>query len=125
MDCGEEFRDPQRAVELARKAVELRPVSAWSWRVLGLAHYQAGNWQPSIEAHEKSLDNKPDALRRVRTWLYLAMAHAHLGNSEEARGWSEKATNWYADNDVDGGLRAQAAALLESKEKTQPKAHSK
>jgi tetratricopeptide (TPR) repeat protein len=76
-------RDPGRAVEVAKKAVELWPKGGSAWYVLGVAHYRAGNWQSAIDALKTAQE-----LRNGGTafdWLFLAMAHRKLGNHDDAR----------------------------------------
>src|SRR5439155_5853056 len=51
----EKLRDPARAVELARKAVQLAPKVGNYWNTLGVAHYRAGDWKAAIAALDKLL----------------------------------------------------------------------
>src|SRR5262249_17898339 len=44
------LRDPRRAVELAREAVQLKPDEDGSRVVLGQAHYRAGEWKEAVAA---------------------------------------------------------------------------
>src|SRR5262249_19500862 len=53
------LRDPARAVELARKSVELDPKQGTSWNTLGAALYRIGDCSGAIEALRKS--NELDA----------------------------------------------------------------
>src|SRR5262249_2141972 len=41
-------RNPKRAVELARRAVELEPENDGSWYILGVACYRAGEWTEAL-----------------------------------------------------------------------------
>jgi tetratricopeptide (TPR) repeat protein len=43
-------RDPVRAVESARKAVQLAPTAGDYRRTLGVAHYRAGDWKAAVFA---------------------------------------------------------------------------
>src|SRR5262249_7105699 len=52
--CDPQFRDPRRAVELAKRAEALAPRETRYWYILGVAHYAAGNWRDAIQAIEKS-----------------------------------------------------------------------
>jgi WD40 repeat protein/serine/threonine protein kinase len=80
------LRDPTRAVELARKAVELAPKSGMYWNTLGTALYRAGDWSGAIEALHRS--NKLDAKESLGFNAYfLAMAHKRLGEAGRARLW--------------------------------------
>ena len=78
-----------RAVELAKKAVELAPKQGTFWNTLGVAHYRAGDWKAAVAALEKSeeLRNGGDSF----DWFFLAMAHWQLGEKDEARKWYDQA----------------------------------
>jgi tetratricopeptide (TPR) repeat protein len=109
------LRDPKRAVELAREAVELAPRSAWSWQVLGWVRYRTGAWKDSIAALEKSIELREDGGDSFQ-WFFLAMAHWQVGNNEQAHKWYDRAVEW-ADSirPADAQLlrfRADAAELL-------------
>src|SRR4051812_32468876 len=71
------FRDPKKAVELARQAVELAPTIATNWNTLGVARYRARDWKIAVEALHKAmkLHEGGDAY----DWFFLAMAHWQLG----------------------------------------------
>jgi uncharacterized protein HemY len=88
-------RDPGRAVEMATKALKLRP-SGQAWNTLGMAHYRAGNWQAAIDALKQStkLRQGGDAF----DWLFLAMAHRKLGQPNEARQAYDRAVQWLEKN---------------------------
>jgi Flp pilus assembly protein TadD len=107
-------RDPGRAVEFARKAVQLEPKQANFWQTLGHAEYRAGNWESAIAALEKvkALGSPGDSLE----WYPLAMAHWQLGHKEEARKWYDQAVAWMESDDPKNEhlcrLRAEAAELL-------------
>jgi tetratricopeptide (TPR) repeat protein len=116
------FRNPDRAVALARKAIELTPAAdvkwqTYRWQTLGWALYRAGNWKGSIAALEKSM-----ALQRSPKggdsgqWFCLAMARWQLGEKEKAREWYDRAVEWMDKNvPSDKGFvrfRAEAAELL-------------
>jgi tetratricopeptide (TPR) repeat protein len=109
------LRDPKRAVELAKDAVELAPRSSWAWQVLGWARYRTGAWKDSIAALEKSIELREDGGGSFQ-WFFLAMAHWQVGNKEQARKWYGRAVEW-ADRiqPADAQLRrfrAEAAELL-------------
>jgi tetratricopeptide (TPR) repeat protein len=93
--CPEaKFRDPARAIELARKAIDLMPnESAHRYHTtLGLAYYRLGDAKAAITALSQS--RAPDPV----DWLLLAMSHAKLGAPEEARKWYGKAVQWIEKN---------------------------
>jgi tetratricopeptide (TPR) repeat protein len=110
----EKLRDSKRAVELAKKAVELAPRDGSIWNTLGVAEYRADNWQASVEALSKSMELRQggDAF----DWLFLSMAHWQLGHRDQARTWYEKGMAWMNTNrSKDEELlrfRAEATQLL-------------
>jgi serine/threonine protein kinase/tetratricopeptide (TPR) repeat protein len=114
------LRDPKRAVELAEKAVELAPRSAWSWHVLGWARYRNGAWKDSIAALEKSIEVRKDGGDSWH-WFFLAMARWQLGEKGKAREWYDRAVEWMDKNQPKHEelrrFQAEAAELLELKVK--------
>jgi serine/threonine protein kinase/tetratricopeptide (TPR) repeat protein len=110
------YWDGKRAVELMNKVERLGGKTALSRRIMGLAHYRAGNWKESIAALEEAikLAQGGDSCE----WFCLAMAHHRLGNSAVAREWYDKAVEWMDRNkpaDTEGEFRrsrAEAANLL-------------
>jgi eukaryotic-like serine/threonine-protein kinase len=114
------FRDPGRAVELAKKAVELAPKAGTLWNTLGVAHYRARDWKAATAALEKSKELLGDTELSFNAF-FLAMAHWQLGNQDEARKWYDKAVQWMEKNKPQDEelrrLRAEAAELLTIREK--------
>jgi tetratricopeptide (TPR) repeat protein len=106
------LRDPARAVEHARRAVEREPKIGGYWGTLGAAHYRAGDWKAAISALEKSSELGDD------DWFFLAMAHWKLGHNDEARTLYDKAVAWKAKNLPQHKIeelrlsRAEAEALM-------------
>jgi WD40 repeat protein/serine/threonine protein kinase/tetratricopeptide (TPR) repeat protein len=83
-----QFRDPQRAVELAQRAVDNNTGNQAYWNTLGVAHFRAGNYEAAYAALKKSLSFlKADAY----DFLFLAMTDWKLGRETEARAWYDKA----------------------------------
>jgi tetratricopeptide (TPR) repeat protein len=113
------LRDPQQAVTLARKAVELNPKQGNWWNTLGVAHYRAGDAKAAITASHKSMElrNAGDS----NDWFFLAMAHWQLGEKDKARELYDRAVKWMDENQPKneelGRFRAEASQLLELKEK--------
>ena len=113
------FRDPKRAVALAKKAVELKPQEGSYWNTLGVAQYRCGSWKAAVAALEKSIElgKAGDS----SAWFFLSMAHWQLGDKEAARKSYDKAVQWmnkHQSND-EALLRfqAEAEALLGVEEK--------
>jgi eukaryotic-like serine/threonine-protein kinase len=108
------LRNGRRAVELAKKAVELDPKQGNWWITLGAAHYCAGNWKDALAALDKAM-----ALRNggdEYDWFFMAMVHWKLGDKTQARSWYDKAVPLMEKNrpDVEDLIRfrAEATALL-------------
>jgi tetratricopeptide (TPR) repeat protein len=89
-------RDPDRAVGLAKKAVDRAPGEGIYWNTLGIAHYRAGNAKAAVEAIEKGLELRKNAEAADR--FFLAMAHHKLGNRDQARQAYEQAVEWLEKN---------------------------
>jgi tetratricopeptide (TPR) repeat protein len=113
------LRQPARAVELAKKAVELAPQAGHLWTTLGVAQYRATDGKAAIEALAKSmkLSNGGDSVQ----WFFLAMAHWKLAQKEEARKWYDRAVQWMEKNAPQNEelrrFRAEAEELLGIKRK--------
>jgi serine/threonine protein kinase/tetratricopeptide (TPR) repeat protein len=114
------FRDSVRAVELAQKAVAMRPKNGAIWNTLGAAHYRAGNWNEAVAALEKSMELRQGG--NSFDWFFLAMAHWQLGEREKARDWYARAGKWMDQNQPKNEelrrFRAEAAELLKIEPKT-------
>ncbi len=96
-------RDPQRALILARRAIELSPGQAIYLNTLGVAQFRAGQYTEAITTLERTLTagaGQSDAY----DLFFLAMAHHRLRHREEARGCYERAVRW---------LREQKSLLAE------------
>jgi tetratricopeptide (TPR) repeat protein len=119
IDTDPKLRPPGIALEFARKGVELAPEDGKAWNTLGVAQLRAGNWEESIKALRKSMDLRKGG--DSSDWFFLAMAHWHLGNKNEARRWFDQAVSWMDKNQPGNEelrrFRAEAAELLGLKEK--------
>jgi serine/threonine protein kinase/tetratricopeptide (TPR) repeat protein len=107
-------RDPAEAVKLAKKAVEVAPRHADHLNTLGVALYQAGNWQEAVDVLDKSVAKRKGG--DSYDFFFLAMAHWQLGRREDAGQWYGRAVEWMdknRPNDEDlRRFRAEAAAAL-------------
>ncbi|MBI1917218.1 MAG: protein kinase [Planctomycetes bacterium] len=113
--CAEaKFRNPKRALELAKKAVALSPKERNYWNTLGVAHYRAGNWKEAVAALVKAMEL--DQGGHSCDWFFLAMAHWQLGDKEAARKWYDQAVEWmekhHPQHEELRRFRAEAAELL-------------
>src|SRR5262249_52394325 len=107
------YRDPNQAVVLAKKAVELVPKSPDYANTLGIAQYRAGDWKAAITALEMSMELRKGG--NGLDWFFLAMAHWQLGNQDQARKWYDQAVSWMDKNQPNnpelGGFRMEAEEL--------------
>jgi serine/threonine protein kinase/tetratricopeptide (TPR) repeat protein len=110
----ESFREPGRAVDVARKAKERVPSQGDFWNTLGAACLRAGDAKKAVEALEKAvaLHQETDPT----DWLFLALAHYRLGDLAQARACHDKAIAWI-ERHKSGGLelrflRDEAGALF-------------
>ena len=115
-----EFWDAALAVEMAKKAVALKPNAGYIWNTLGAAHYRSGDWKAAVVALGKSTE-----LRKGDDgfdWLLLAMAHWQLGDKDQATKYYKQAIEWMDKhvprNDELGRFRAEAEQLLGIQRKT-------
>jgi tetratricopeptide (TPR) repeat protein len=77
------FRDADRAIELANKALKIMPLAATTWNTLGVAQYRAGKWREAINSLTKSQELAPGEYT-VENGFFLAMANWQLGDVEKA-----------------------------------------
>jgi serine/threonine protein kinase/WD40 repeat protein/tetratricopeptide (TPR) repeat protein len=104
------LRDPERALELARKAVALLPDSAICLNTLGVAQYRAGRYAEAVATLEKSLaagKGESDAF----DLFFLAMARYRLGEVARARADFDRAVKWRRAHP---NLHAQWSAELDA-----------
>jgi superkiller protein 3 len=116
---NQKVSDAVRAVELAKRAVELKPAEGTFWNTLGVAHYRTQDWRAAIVALTKSVElrNGGDCF----DWFFLAMAHWQLNEKDEAQKWYAQAVEWMEKdrrrNEELQRFREEAAALLEVSQK--------
>jgi tetratricopeptide (TPR) repeat protein len=92
--CPEDkLRDPQGAVDYARRALDLVPSDGNTWNTLGVAYYRAENWEQARSALFRSMElrNEGDSF----DWFFLSMIHAKLGHKERAHEGYLKAVEWF------------------------------
>jgi WD40 repeat protein len=85
--------DLERALVLARRAVELGPDQAMYLNTLGVVQYRRGRYTEAIPTLERSLQagrGRADAF----DLFVMAMAHHRLGRREAARGCYNRAVRW-------------------------------
>jgi tetratricopeptide (TPR) repeat protein len=89
-----QLRDPQQAVALAKRAVQLAPQDGHPWNTLGVALYRAGQFAEAIPALERSLRVGPGQ-NDAENLFFLAMCHHRRGDAAEARDWRERGATWF------------------------------
>ena len=94
-------RNPGRAVELAKKAIELSPKEGHYWNTLGAADYRGGDCKAAVTALERSMELRKGG--DSFDWFFLAMAHWQLGDKEEARKRYDRAVAWMEKNQPNHG----------------------
>ena len=108
------IRDPAKAVERARRAVQLLPSNGGFWNTLGAALCAAKNWPEALKAIETSMARRSGG--NAHDWYMLALALCHAGREVQAREWLDKANRWAEMNATQdpelARFRAEAEAAL-------------
>ena len=120
--CPEpKVRDPRRAVEAAKKAVQLAPAEGAYWNTLGAAHYRAGDGKAAIQALKKAMDLRKGG--DCFDWFFLAMAYWRLGEKDQAHQWYSRAVRWMDKNQPKNEelrrFRSEAANLFGAEKKSE------
>ncbi|MFO0968008.1 MAG: tetratricopeptide repeat protein [Gemmataceae bacterium] len=114
------LQDPAQAVELAIKAVKLKPNEGAYWNTLGTARYRAGDWKAAITDLERSMKLRKGG--DAGDWFFLAMSHWRLGDKKRAEKYYQEAVAWMDEHTPKDGemlrFRAETAELLGIKGKT-------
>jgi tetratricopeptide (TPR) repeat protein len=115
-DCpATQFRDPERAVELAKHVLQLAPESGHYWSTLGLAQFRASQPKAAIESLEKSMALMSGG--DSHHWFLLGMAYWQLGDKVKAHKWYDQAVKWMEKNQPKAEelrrYRAEASQILE------------
>jgi len=66
----------------------------WALTEQAALHFRRGQTKDALECAERSLVADGRTGRAVLNWLWLALTYQKLGNTNEARRWLVKATNW-------------------------------
>ena len=116
----EELRNPERALVLARKGLQLIPKQATDsmpifLSTLGAAYYRNGRLEEALDALSRSVHTSPAALSAT-TLLFEAMCHQDAGHPAEARHCYDRAmeTQDVHPQPLDrfDAIQREAAALL-------------
>ena len=111
-----QFRDPHRAVELARQAVARAPKQADYWNTLGAACYRAGRPGDAATALERAIEYRVGG-GDACDYFFLAMARRQLGDQEQSRQAYDEALRWLkrfpgAQGTELGRIRVEAEEVL-------------
>ncbi len=83
------LRDFRKAIEHAKKSIDMLPELAIAWQTLGWAQFRTGAFRESIESLEKSCAVQEGGAGDSGQWIVLALAHAKIaaeqGLSSEER----------------------------------------
>jgi WD40 repeat protein/tetratricopeptide (TPR) repeat protein len=80
-------------VRLAEKALAASPQSGEYLGALGMALYRAGRYRESVQRLRQAIDVWGNSAS-PSSWHFLAMAHARLGHTDEARQWLARTEQW-------------------------------
>ncbi len=87
------FRDPEKALPFAERAVALDEKVSGNHHVLGVVHYRLGRWEEAISAFQRGLEARSGQTTAYYDF-FLAMCHAKLGAAEKARECFTRAVQW-------------------------------
>jgi tetratricopeptide (TPR) repeat protein len=82
--------DASQPLQLAEKAVAIKPGEHASLNTLGAALYRAKRFEDSIKKFEEAIKVHGQG-GHASDWLFLAMAHHRLGHMDEAKKWLTEA----------------------------------
>ncbi len=115
------LRDPDAALPLARRAVELAPNNPDCLNTLGGVLYRLGRWDEAVETLHAAARANPEGASGYDLF-FLAMSHQRLGEAEQAREQFDRATRWWAGADVDSKqadelttIQAEAELVLQDR----------
>src|SRR5262249_39242820 len=115
-----EFRSPEKALQLALKAVATHPGDYDQLNTLGLVYYRSGRYRQAAEAFEQGVTADSDGMP-LSDLLFLAMCYHHLGDRARAEAYYQKAVKpledsrvWssFAEMEELASVRAEAEAML-------------
>jgi tetratricopeptide (TPR) repeat protein len=66
----------------------------WALTERGALLHRAGKSREAVPLFQRSLEADKSPGRQVLNWLWLALAHQKLGETDEARRWLDKASKW-------------------------------
>jgi serine/threonine protein kinase/WD40 repeat protein len=116
----ENQRDPHKALPLAKKAVD-QPAAKWTYlNTLGVVYYRLGQYENAVVTLERS-QRQSHGEAAAFDLFFLAMAHARLGDSSQAKNCFDQAIKWIEEHESSlspewkeelNRFRAEAEALV-------------
>jgi tetratricopeptide (TPR) repeat protein len=108
------LRDPPRAVEVAKQAVQLAPKDTNAWRALGAAQCRVGDYDAAVTSLQAAMQIASGG--DSAAGFFLAMAEWQRGSKDQARKRYQQAVNWMDKNSPNDEelrrFRTEAASLL-------------
>jgi tetratricopeptide (TPR) repeat protein len=111
-------RAPDKALPLARQAVQSAPKNRSFCRTLGVVYYRLGQFTEAKETIRRGLEDHR-AQGTAHELFFLAMSHYRLGERDKARDCYERAVRWQKQAQLSGAqveelnaFRAEALALM-------------
>jgi Tfp pilus assembly protein PilF len=89
------IRNAERALPLARRAVDLDPKNFNYVNTLGVVYYRLGRYSEAVSELEKSVVENPVPPLDL---FPLVVCYAHLGDLAKARASHDRATRWLEDH---------------------------
>src|SRR5207249_2210067 len=97
LTAPEEFRNAEKAVQLAERALRLSPENeaerALYRNTLGVACYRAGRYRKAVEVLRVNLTAEQDSALAFDLY-FLAMSYHQLGDAVRARDYYDWAVRW-------------------------------
>jgi tetratricopeptide (TPR) repeat protein len=88
-----ETRQPERALALARRALDGEPGRVEYLNTLGVAHCRRSEWKQAVDVLQRSLSSGSSA--PAHDWYFLALAWHNLGNARLAADFFDQAVYWH------------------------------
>jgi uncharacterized protein HemY len=109
-----QVRNADRAVELAKKAIERSPGNPTYLNALGGAYYRKADWAMCISSLRQAMELRHEG--NAYDWYFLAMAQWQKGEREKSRTSVREGTEWMEKNCPEKSdlklLRAEAEQLI-------------
>jgi serine/threonine-protein kinase len=78
----------------ADRELKAQAATFWSLTEQGALHCRAGRLEEAVDVLHQSLRADAWPGHALLNWLWLALAHQRLGETQEARRWLDRATRW-------------------------------